>query len=377
MDKKIKFYIIDNDENSSLIIENYLQELSCDCSINKLISLKEVSICDEDSLNIFIIDVSENTEDMIFQIDEFEQKYKNCKFILSSNHVLKTDYIIRFLRKTKKDFIEKPIAKNYFLNIVNEIVSKLTSEQDFTGQGKLISVFSNKGGLGKTTLAVNLACELGNLNKQDKIAIVDMNMFLGDVTTFLDVNPPYDMKFIADKINEQSNIIDLTSRYGESNVFIISDSPYREYSSDISKESVVKLFNALRKNFKYIIVDSSSAITDKTKYIFDFSDLILLVSEANLPTLRNCKKCLDFFENINVYNKTELILNRFSYDDDCSSDDVENVLRKNIFKSIPNDWQTVTDSINKGLSISECYPNTAVSEAFVELAGLVTDKLCR
>ena len=61
MDKKIKFYIIDNDENSSLIIENYLQELSCDCSINKLISLKEVSICDEDSLNIFIIYVSENT----------------------------------------------------------------------------------------------------------------------------------------------------------------------------------------------------------------------------------------------------------------------------------------------------------------------------
>ena len=95
-----------------------------------------------------------------------------------------------------------------------------------------------------------------------------------------------------------------------------------------------------------------------------------------MPALKNCKKCLDFFEKINVYNKTELVLNRYSYDDDCSVQDVENVSQKTVFNGIPNDWYTVTESINRGLSICEYSQNTAVYDSFVQLARMVTKKVC-
>lgn len=377
MDKNIKIFIVNHDEQTSLIIEHYLTELTVPVEVKKIQFLSDSEyFLNNTDLNIFVVDVSDDTEKHVNKINEFEQKYPNCKFIISS-YGLKPDNIVKFLRRSKKDFIEKPIARNQFLKIVNEIIEKKTSEQDFSGQGKIISIFSNKGGLGKTTFAVNLSKELANRNKYEKVVLVDFNMFLGDVTTFLDLTPQFDLNFIADKAAKNEDIEEFTTQYANSNLFVIADSPYRDFSENLSKDKIIKLFNLLRKKYKYIIVDGSSAITENMKNLFDFSDLIILVSEAKLPALRNCKKCLDLLSRFKVANKTEIILNRFSFTDECTIDDVEEVLQKRIYSVIPNDWLCVTDCINQGLTIGEVYPNTAIYDAYSELAEMVADRLCR
>lgn len=376
MDKKVELFIIDRDEQSATIAKHYVQDLAYISKIEIFEDIHDVeNIISDENLNIFIVSAVENIEKLISDIDNFEKTHKNSKFIISSTG-LKPDYIVRFLRTSKKDFIEKPIIKNSLLNIINEIVEKKTSVQDFTGQGKIISVFSNKGGLGKTTVAVNLAKQLAEIENYEKVVIVDMNMFLGDVTTFLDMEPPYDLEYIADKVNKNEDIQDMPAQYSDSNLYVIADSPYRDFSNNIDKSSILNLFNLLRKQYKYIVVDTSSSITEKTKTLFDFSDLILLISEANLPALRNCKKCLDLFSRITVSQKTELILNRYSFEDDCTIDDIEAVLQKNIYAVIPNDWFNITDSINRGLTLSDSHQKTAVYEAFSELAVMVSEKLC-
>lgn len=377
MVKSLKIFIVDKDNITVSIVENYLREIDYDFSLEKCSNLSETKEkIDENALNLFIVDASENTEQISTAIDNLEDSFQNCKFIITA-YDFKTDNIVRFLRKSKKDFITKPIIKTRFLEIVNEIVEKMTSEQDFSGQGKVISVFSNKGGLGKTTVAVNLGYELARRDRRAKVAIVDMNLFLGDVTTFLDITPPYDLSFLIEKMDETKNIVDLTTQYSDSNYYVIADSPYREYSRNITKEDVVKMLNALRKKFKYIIIDNSSAITGKTKYILDLSDLILLITEANLPTLNNCKRCLDFFEHIGLQKKTQIILNRYSSFDECKKQDVADILQKDIFAVIPNDWQTSSTAINKGITIGETNPFSDVYYAFGELADLVARKLCR
>ena len=377
MNKGLKIFIVDKDSVSVSIIENYLNELGYDFSLVKSSSLFKVQEkVDENALNLFIVDVSDDVEKISTEIDNIEDNYRNCKFILTA-YDFKTDDIVRFLRKSKKDFITKPIIKTGFLAIVKEIVEKMTSEQDFSGQGKVISVFSNKGGLGKTTVAVNLGYELARRDRRSKVVIVDMNLFLGDVTTFLDLTPPCDMSFLIEKLDETNNIVDLTTQYEDSNYYVIADSPYRDYSNNVTREDVVKMLNALRKKFNYIIIDNSSAITGKTKYILDLSDLILLITESNLPTLNNCKRCLDFFEHIGIQNKTQILLNRYSKEDECKKSDVADILQKEIFGVIPNDWRTATAAINRGVTIGEINPFSDVYYAFGELADLVARKLCR
>ncbi len=377
MSRSLKIFIVDKDNITVSIVENYLREVNYDFSLEKCGTLSEAKEkIDENALNLFIVDASENVEQIGTEIDNLEDTFKNCKFIITA-YDFKTDNIVRFLRKSKKDFITKPIIKTRFLEIVNEIVEKMTSEQDFSGQGKVISVFSNKGGLGKTTVAVNLGYELARRDRRSKVAIVDMNLFLGDVTTFLDITPPYDLSFLIEKLDETKDVVDLTTQYSDSNYYVIADSPYRDYSRNITKEDVVKMLNVLRKKFKYIIIDNSSAITGKTKYILDLSDMILLITEANLPTLNNCKRCLDFFEHIGLQKKTQIVLNRYSSFDECQKQDVADILQKDIFAVIPNDWQTSSSAINKGVTIGETNPFSDVYYSFGELADLVARKLCR
>lgn len=377
MSRSLKIFIVDKDNITVSIVENYLREVNYDFSLEKCGTLSEAKEkIDENALNLFIVDASENVEQIGTEIDNLEDTFKNCKFIITA-YDFKTDNIVRFLRKSKKDFITKPIIKTRFLEIVNEIVEKMTSEQDFSGQGKVISVFSNKGGLGKTTVAVNLGYELARRDRRSKVAIVDMNLFLGDVTTFLDITPPYDLSFLIEKLDVTKDVVDLTTQYSDSNYYVIADSPYRDYSRNITKEDVVKMLNVLRKKFKYIIIDNSSAITGKTKYILDLSDMILLITEANLPTLNNCKRCLDFFEHIGLQKKTQIVLNRYSSFDECQKQDVADILQKDIFAVIPNDWQTSSSAINKGITIGETNPFSDVYYSFGELADLVARKLCR
>ncbi len=377
MSRSLKIFIVDKDNITVSIVENYLREVNYDFSLEKCGMLSEAKEkIDENVLNLFIVDASENVEQIGTEIDNLEDTFKNCKFIITA-YDFKTDNIVRFLRKSKKDFITKPIIKTRFLEIVNEIVEKMTSEQDFSGQGKVISVFSNKGGLGKTTVAVNLGYELARRDRRSKVAIVDMNLFLGDVTTFLDITPPYDLSFLIEKLDVTKDVVDLTTQYSDSNYYVIADSPYRDYSRNITKEDVVKMLNVLRKKFKYIIIDNSSAITGKTKYILDLSDMILLITESNLPTLNNCKRCLDFFEHIGLQKKTQIVLNRYSSFDECQKQDVADILQKDIFAVIPNDWQTSSSAINKGITIGETNPFSDIYYSFGELADLVARKLCR
>lgn len=377
MSRSLKIFIVDKDNITVSIVENYLREVNYDFSLEKCGTLSEAKEkIDENALNLFIVDASENVKQIGTEIDNLEDTFKNCKFIIIA-YDFKTDNIVRFLRKSKKDFITKPIIKTRFLEIVNEIVEKMTSEQDFSGQGKVISVFSNKGGLGKTTVAVNLGYELARRDRRSKVAIVDMNLFLGDVTTFLDITPPYDLSFLIEKLDVTKDVVDLTTQYSDSNYYVIADSPYRDYSRNITKEDVVKMLNVLRKKFKYIIIDNSSAITGKTKYILDLSDMILLITESNLPTLNNCKRCLDFFEHIGLQKKTQIVLNRYSSFDECQKQDVADILQKDIFAVIPNDWQTSSSAINKGITIGETNPFSDIYYSFGELADLVARKLCR
>lgn len=377
MSRSLKIFIVDKDNITVSIVENYLREVNYDFYLEKCGTLSEAKEkIDENALNLFIVDASENVEQIGTEIDNLEDTFKNCKFIITA-YDFKTDNIVRFLRKSKKDFITKPIIKTRFLEIVNEIVEKMTSEQDFSGQGKVISVFSNKGGLGKTTVAVNLGYELARRDRRSKVAIVDMNLFLGDVTTFLDITPPYDLSFLIEKLDVTKDVVDLTTQYSDSNYYVIADSPYRDYSRNITKEDVVKMLNILRKKFKYIIIDNSSAITGKTKYILDLSDMILLITESNLPTLNNCKRCLDFFEHIGLQKKTQIVLNRYSAFDECKKQDVADILQKDIFAVIPNDWQTSSSAINKGITIGETNPFSDIYYSFGELADLVARKLCR
>ena len=200
------------------------------------------------------------------------------------------------MRAGAKEFIPLPLIKNEFLFSVQKLLSEYKNLKE-KNKCKIITVFSNKGGIGKTSLASNLALELAKITKENT-ALIDLNFQTGDITTFLDLKPSFNISYMLenlDKINE-TFLLSTLERYKRTNLYVLADPPYFKQADNIQPKQITKLFNILKETFSYIIVDAEASFDGKNISALDNSDMILLVTVANLPSLRNTQRCLELFE---------------------------------------------------------------------------------
>lgn len=321
---------------------------------------------------IVIMDISSEGED----IKEMADRIKLCtpKLIITSSDS-STNTIIRALRLGAKEFLPKPVLKED-LNRILVALSSVSSE-DVSSPAKIISVYSNKGGIGKTTIAVNLALELAKTTK-DKVALVDLNLQLGDISTFLNLNPIFDVNYvIKNLINKKDGaIIKSLEKYKDTSLYVLSDPNYIEQAESVTPQQIEMLFNALKKEFTYIIVDMSSNIDENSLKILDCSDWIMFTTIVNIPALRNAQRCLNLFQTRRYpKNKVKIVINRYMENDEIKIEDIENTLAEKVYWKVPNNYFTIMEAINKGVSISEVNPSSNISNNFRDFATKVSDEI--
>ena len=220
-----------------------------------------------------------------------------------------------------------------------------------------------------------MALELANLTKE-KVALIDLNLQLGDVTTFLDLNPNFDISYVANNLNRVDEAFLLTTleQYKDTSLYVLADPPYLEQAEDISSEQITRLFDVLKQTFSYIVVDTGSNFDNKTITVLDNSDLILLVTIVNLPAIRNCQRCLDLFERLGYEKeKTKIILNRYMENEEIKTEDVEDVLDRKVYWKIPNNYFTIMSAINKGIPVGVVNPDSNIAKNYKDLAAMLSD----
>lgn len=366
--------VFDKNSNSREIIKSYLESFDFIDDIklfdDYIDGYEEVKKCGSNC--IVIMDISTNGED----IKEMADRIKLCtsKLIITSTDCSTND-IIRALRLGAKEFLPKPVLKED-LNRILQALSSVSAE-DIPTQSKIITVYSNKGGIGKTTIAINLALELAKVAK-DKVALLDLNLQLGDVSTFLNLNPVFDVNYVLNKLvnNENSNLIKAFEKYKDTSLYILSDPNYIEQAESIKPQQIPALFEALRKEFSYIIVDMSSNIDENSLKILDCSDWIMFTTIVNIPAIRNAQRCLNLFHSRRYpKDKVKIVVNRYMDNDEIKIDDIENTLAQKVYWKIPNNYFTIMEAINKGMTISEVNPSSNISNSFRDFASKVSDDI--
>lgn len=325
--------------------------------------------------SLFIVDLSVKKQEKLDLMLKISQQCPNCKILALSDNP-SVDLIIQIMRAGAKEFLTVPILKNEFFDAINKLISQL-EEPKKINKCKIISVFSNKGGIGKTSLASNLALELSKITKEN-VALIDMNFQMGDITTFLDLKPSFNISYMLeniDKINE-TFLLSTLERYKNSSLYVLADPPYFKQADTIHPKQITKLFNTLKETFSYIIVDAEASFDGKNIAALDNSDMILLVSVANLPALRNTQRCLELFDKLG-YNKekTKIVINRYMENDEIKEDDIEKVLSKQIYWKIPNNYFAIMSAINKGVPVSIINSSTNVAQSYKDLAQHISDNL--
>lgn len=379
MTNKIPVVILDSDEQSAEVINLYLNELEylqVDAIYTDFVNGYNSIL--ETRPSLVFIDISDKVEFALDIVSKISTNHKSCKIVVTSSNYT-SELIIKAMRAGAREFLPKPIIKNDLLAAVDKLKEQITSSSPDSTKCRIISTFSNKGGIGKTAIAANLALELANITKE-KVALIDLNLQLGDITTFLDINPSFDISYVIQNLSriDETFLLSTLEKFKDTSLYILADPPYLEQAEDITPEQISTLFAVLRKTFSYIVIDTGSNFDGKTITALDNSDIILLITIGNLPAIRNCQRCLDLFERLDYdKEKTKIVLNRFMENDEIKVEDIEDVLGQDIYWKIPNNYFTIMSAINKGIPVKEVNAESNISQSYRELAAMLSDSVHR
>lgn len=366
-------FVLDKNENSREIIKSFIENLDFVSEVklygdyNK--GYEDIKLAENP---LVILDISED----FAGLDEIAGKLKlvTSKIIITSINY-STNTIIKALRLGAKEFLPKPVLREDLVRVLSMLAS--ISPENEVSQSKIITVYSNKGGIGKTTIAVNLAAELAKVTK-DKVALVDLNLQLGDISTFLNLNPPFDVNYVIRRLidKEENILIKGFEKYKDLSLYVLSDPSYIEQSESITTQQITTLFSALKKVFPYIVVDMSSNIDPISLKILDSSDWIMFTTIVNIPAIRNAQRCLNLFRSRKYpSNKVKIVINRYMENDEIKIEDIENTLGESVYWKIPNNYFTIMEAINKCVSISEVNAESNIGNSFRDFAAKVSDDI--
>jgi pilus assembly protein CpaE len=217
-------------------------------------------------------------------------------------------------------------------------------------RGKIILVYSPKGGTGCTTIAVNLAVALHN--EETRVVIVDANLQFGDVAIFLNEQGKNTVIDLAPRVDElDPEIVDsVMIKNAASGVHVLASPSRPENAEKINADQFSKLLRYLRQLYAYVIVDSSAYLTDVTLSVLDIADAIVLIATQDIPSIKNDRLFLDLLLTLNVSaDKIAFVMNKFDKRIAISPERVGENLKQEVLAVIPLDERTVIPAANRGV----------------------------
>jgi pilus assembly protein CpaE len=324
---------------------------------------------------------------LIYEIGESPQK--GMEFIKSiiesggSNEVFLVseskdpDVLMQALRFGVKEFFVQPLNSEE----VKQALERFRERRNPTAvnlkkkNGKIISIFGSKGGVGTTTTAVNLAVSLLQNDDKNAVALLDMNTLFGEIPLFLEMSPKFHWGEITKNIERLdhtflSNIL----THHNSGVQVLPSPAYLNGHIQPTPDIMSRLLGLMQQMFDYVIVDTGQSTNDTALKVLQISDTLLLVTILSLPCLANTNKLMKSFTNLGYVQpeRIKVVLNRFMKKGDISLKDAENGIGTKLFWTIPNDFKTTMAAINNGKPLYQVAPRAAISKSFCEMATLLS-----
>lgn len=273
------------------------------------------------------------------------------------------------VKERDQDGIKAAVRRAVELSNAVREQAGLAPATDGAGElGRLITVFSAKGGAGKTTLSTNLAAALAD-NGRRNVCLVDLDLAFGDVAIALQLFPAHtlsDAVPMMDSLDEQAVSALLTPHSPGLTTLVAPVEPGAAES--IPAALVQRVLRVLRQLFQFVVVDTPPAFTDHVLAAFDESDYVALLATLDIPALKNLKLTLETLDLLNYpRERWRIVLNRADSKVGLQLAEVEKTLRVPIAVQIPSS-RSVPASINRGVPIVLDDPSHPVSQAVKQFA---------
>ena len=233
---------------------------------------------------------------------------------------------------------------------------------------RVVSVFSPKGGAGKTTFAVNLASALSK-QADIRVCLLDLDLNFGDVGIFLGKKSEVNLGLLVGSqgILNQTAIEGLTLNAAKNLDLILSPSTPK-VAEKLDHARVLELIRVLRLRYDYVVLDTDGSFSNLNLDVFDLSDEIFIITTPDLPSIKDTLTGLELMESLGVARgKRELVLNRINSRFGISRKEAEDLLGTQVNVALP-DTHDVSRAINRSRSVIDYRPSSAISKTFLTLA---------
>ncbi|HEX5104851.1 MAG TPA: response regulator [Pirellulaceae bacterium] len=375
MSNVLRLAIVDPSDNSRTQLKNMLLGmdivwLEAECSRYEFFA----DVVGQTKPDIGIITIDANPEKGLKLIESVRDIAPECSVLVVSSS---TDgqVILKAMRAGAKEFLTLPVKVEDLISALDRISSAKFGAGD--GRSRtchVIAVCGATGGVGSTSLAVNLGCLLAS-EQRNSAVLVDLDLALGDADVFLDAIPDYTLVDVAQNISRLDfTLLKRSLTKHASGLYLLPRPVQLQDGSLITAEDLTRVLGLLKASFTHMILDVSKSFSPIDVVALKSAKDILLVTQLDLPCLRNVVRLMMSFNEVEgLKDKVKIVVNRVGLDAGVISlKKAQETMGREIFWQLPNDYRTMVEVRNNGVPLIEQAPRASITQAISALAENLT-----
>ena len=353
-----------------------------------------IQLATETRPHIVLMDINMPDMDGITATEGVIEQVPFCHVVILSVQS-EPDYMRRAMMAGAKDFIPKPPSGDELIKTIRFLGERAKKDEErarvaFTSpsvpvpgrhggtgrlQGKILSVYSAKGGVGCTTLATNLA--VGLHTGETPVVMVDTNLQFGDVSVFLNLQVKNSIVDLASRAEElDRDYVEEILIAHQTGMRVLAAPPRPEMADEVHADQVRRLLQFLKSHYAYVVVDTHSTMDDVTLAVLESSDLILAVATPDIPAIKDSRLLFDLLGVLEIpKDRVFFVMNKMDRRTGITPEAVAENLRRPVDGEIPADERAFTSSINKGVPLMLGDKSRPPAKNLLDLVGLVKQRL--
>lgn len=278
--------------------------------------------------------------------------------------------ILGSMRSGAREFLQLPIIADEFQTVLDRVAELSAAGKSASKKsGRIVGVFSSKGGAGVSFFAANLAAAMSV-----PTLLADLNLQAGDAATFLGLEAKYSLAdFVVNRTRLDDSLISSLITPHSAHLSLLAAPLEAHEVDDVTPQDVTEVLHLLGQRYKCIVLDLPNTFDPVTIAALDMADDILIVMTLDIPGIRSTKRALKVFERVGYPRaKIHVVVNRWSKGIDVELQKVEAHLDEQLIGFVPNDYKRVMESINLGRPLVQADPSSKITVEIKRIAALVS-----
>lgn len=279
--------------------------------------------------------------------------------------------ILGSMRSGAREFIRLPIIKDEFRTVLDRVSEFCaTVEESSQKSGRILAIFSGKGGTGVSFFSTNLAAAMSV-----STLLVDLNLQAGDAASFLGLEAKYSLiDFVRNRARLDDALLTSFVTPHSASLSMLAAPSEAHDAEDIKPQDVTEALHLLGQKYECLVMDLQHTFDPVTVAALDLADNIMVLMTLDIPGIRSTKRALKVFERLGYpREKIHIVVNRWSKNVDVELKKVETHLGERLIGFVPNDYRKVMESINLGHPLVQADPGSKITSEIKRIASLVAE----